>query len=143
MAEIMAVVPEGGITYNERISFRFLLDANAPPETYKRPWGVLGRAKKSDDYIDIFRAVRGEENAVGDDGTPRWNINLFTGSDGLVFGGGVDSSDGEPGLRELLTNIPDCVALVPPEDIEPLTLACESLGHTLTTHRYDGSLATS
>ncbi len=149
MAEITAVVPEGGLERTGRISFRFLVEADGlPDETFGLPFGFLWRHAKDENYIAPFKLAHNEPGAVGDDGVPRWQINLFkqgpVQGDNLLMAGGVDSVDGESGLNELLGNIDDdCVVLVPEEDIEPVELAFEGLGHTLHIVRHAGSLKTS
>ncbi len=64
MAEIMVVVPEKGVNHTGRVSYRFLLDSNAPTRVYSRAWGVLFREKKGDDYFEPFKAVTGSRQGT-------------------------------------------------------------------------------
>lgn len=143
MAEILAVVPGEGIRETEKVSWEFLIDAGVEVDLLDRPFGALWRRSKTDKHVNPFKLVRGEPGAIGDDGIPQWNLNIFRVSKGLLMAGSVDSVEGEPGLQELLKNAPDCNLLVPPADIEPLTVACAGIGHQLQIHNYEGILATS
>ncbi|HEY4963872.1 MAG TPA: hypothetical protein VIH90_04215 [Candidatus Saccharimonadales bacterium] len=139
MAEITAVVPREGIKDTGLVGFQFLIDVDVPPaDVISKPFGILSRHKKSDNYTDLFRLARGEPGAIGDDGVLRWGLSLFARGQ-MVHLDGVD----DPGLEQLLLDAPDCNVLVPPEDIEPIELACSSLGHNLTVIRHQGILATS
>lgn len=138
MAEILAVVPKDGVEQTDRISYMYLINAEVSSDKLHLPYGFLWRHAKSENYMNPFKAVRGEEGGFGDDGIPRWAFHLWK-SGQEILGGGVD----EPGLRELLENAPDCAVLVPPKDIAPIEVACEGLGHTLEVIKYEGVLTTS
>jgi hypothetical protein len=138
MSEITAVVPKYGLENTGRISFKFLIDAEIPRGIVSKPFGLLIRQNKTEDYVDPFKLVRNEPGAVGNDGVKRWSLNLY--SKGQLL---LDSSADEPGIVDILSATPDCVILVPLEDLEPLEMACKSLGHALDVFFHNGALTTS
>jgi len=138
---MLVIVPSEGIHETGKTDFTFMFTVDVPSElSLVRPYGVLKRRAKSPDYVDPFKLARGESGAIGDDGVARWHINV--GARGQqVFAGSVDADDDGLGLADLLKDAPDCVVMVPPEDVEALQQASGAV--ELEVMRYEGVLSTS
>lgn len=135
---------------NERASFGFIgkVPVKDPLHRtlsdYLDNWGQIRLSTKGNDYLDPFAwaaAQRGEDHGriVGDDGTPRLNINVW--NDGrMVFGAGYDykpqdQQNNDDPLRHLLAHLPDRTSLLMPEFLfEHFQSACKA--ESVEVHAY-------
>jgi hypothetical protein len=145
MAKRIAVITAKEILRREIISFRFMFASKAPRELFMglgNTYGFLDLREKEDNELDPYKFARGEPNAIGPDGTQKWEALI--GSNGEQdFYESADQTPNEEGLKKILADMPDCVLLMEEKLFAPVNQACEDLGITVAASHYAGSLATS
>ncbi len=142
MAEIIVVVPEEGIEETGDISFKFVIDSDISENVIDHAYGLMRRKKKDDSIINLIDFSNKVTNFAPIDKITQWRIDLVQNGS-FLLACSVDSTENELGLQQILKNLPDSIVLVPPEDVEPLTLACSALNFNLSIHRRDGVLSSS
>ncbi|HSX24574.1 MAG TPA: hypothetical protein VLG69_01265, partial [Candidatus Andersenbacteria bacterium] len=90
MATVFCIVTTPQLQDNGKVSFKFLVQPGVPRDFICDIWGIVTMRRKGDTEMDPFKLVRGEPDAIGEDGVKRWDIHLFTGERGNICSGGVD-----------------------------------------------------
>ncbi|MFA6594298.1 MAG: hypothetical protein WCT16_03510 [Candidatus Buchananbacteria bacterium] len=131
-------------------SFKFMIDSQAPRSKLSgisSRFGCLHLRPKDKNYINPFKVVRGEPNAIGDDGVKRWEIFVFESGRGQIMTCSIDETPGqetEEGLIDLIKELPSCVLLMDKNTFERFAQTCATLPYIeLNYHHFDGELATS
>lgn len=143
MKKFFVITTPKVIETNE-ISFYFMFQSNAPREKllWGEAYGVVTLKEKDENFINPFRLVRGEPNAIGPDGKKQWKIDLGKGAR-QIFGGSVDEElEQEAGLRELIAEMPSATLLMQRDIFDRFEKAAQALDVTVDLFHCDFPLVT-
>lgn len=148
------VVTGNEILDNGTVSFKFMFDSKMPKDWIHNAdvFGYVKLQAKDDSYFDPFKwaaHVRGETpdaKFIGDDGIPRWGINIFRSGEGFLLAAGWDheQSTNADHLKETFDSVPDkTILLMHQGALEEFKKVCTLLEIAVESHQFDGLLRTS
>ena len=139
------VVTAPNLIGTQSVSYAFIFRSGAPTKDAVRlasRYGIVTLHERGKDEIDPFKFVRGEEGAIGPNGTKRWSVAV--GSNGRSeTGGSVDESPDEDGLKDLLPDIGNCALLMKRDIFDRFEKACNAVGIRVLHYHCEHDLATS
>lgn len=144
------VVTGDPVVYNGKVSFSFMVKENVPFPKFKeyaKKFAWLRLRKKGDNELNPFKLVRGEPNAVGDDGVKKWEIFVFETGRGQIMTASAEETpkkDIEEGLKDILMDVPECVMLMSKDLYDRFEKACSKIPDINLDHYHnDNEIETS
>lgn len=133
-----------------KVSWSFTMKDGVPFDkfaSYCGKFGWLLLRQKGKNEFNPFKLVRGEPDAIGNEGIKKWEVFIFEAGKGQIFTGSADETpekESEEGLRSLIKDLPDCVLLMSRDLFARFEKVCMGFGNvTLGFHHHEGELETS